>query len=151
LATVAFRCTKRRKVVDGTNGHVVRRAFEEIMNHGNVDIIDELFASDFTGHDTADSTFGREKFREGVLAMLAAFSNIHVDIADQLVDGDKVATRWRATGVHAGEFYGIPATGRHGSLTGISIDRIAGGKIVESWEVTDDAGLLRQLGVMPSS
>ena len=45
----------------------------------------------------------------------------------------------------------FPATGRRVNLTGISIDRIAGGKIVESWEVTDDAGLLRQLGVMPSA
>ena len=73
-----------------------------------------------------------------------------VKIADQVVAGDKVVTRWQATGVHAGEFNGIPATGRRVSLTGISIDRIAGGRIVESWEVTDDAGLLRQLGVMPS-
>ena len=50
-----------------------------------------------------------------------------------------------------GEFNGIPATGRRVSLTGISIDRITGGRIVESWEVTDDAGLLRQLGVDPTS
>jgi predicted ester cyclase len=32
-------------------------------------------------------------------------------------------------------------------MTGISIDRLVDGKIVESWEVTDDAGLLRQLSV----
>ena len=80
--------------------------------------------------------------------MLSAFSDRQVVIADQVVAGDKVTTRWIATGVHAGQFNGIPATGRHVSMTGISIDRIAGGKIVESWEVTDDAGLLRQLGVL---
>ena len=137
--------------MDETNGRVMRRAFEEIMKRGNVDAIDELFASDFAGHDTSGGTFGREEFREGVLAMLSAFSDRQVEIADQVVAGDKVATRWTATGVHSGEFNGIPATGRHVSLTGISIDRIAGGKIVESWEVTDDAGLLRQLGVMPSA
>ena len=136
--------------MDETNGRVMRRAFEEIMAHGNVRAIDELFASDFAGHDTSDHIFGREEFRAGVLAMLSAFSARQVEIADQVVDGDKVATRWKATGVHSGEFHGIPATGRQVSMTGISIDRIAGGKIVESWEVTDDAGLLRQLGVMPS-
>ncbi|MGH2616470.1 MAG: ester cyclase [Thermomicrobiales bacterium] len=136
--------------MDGSIGRVMQRALEEIMKRGNVEAIDELFASDFAGHDTSGGTFGREEFKEGVLAMLTAFSERRVVIADQFVDGDKVATRWQATGVHSGAFNGIPATGRHVSLTGISIDRIAGGKVVESWEVTDDAGLLRQLGVMPS-
>jgi steroid delta-isomerase-like uncharacterized protein len=117
------------------------------MERGHVAAIDELFASDFAGHDTAGGTFGREEFREGVIAMLSAFSDREVEIADQVVAGDKVATRWLATGVHSGDLNGIPATGRSVRLTGISIDRIAGGKIVESWEVTDDAGLLRQLGV----
>jgi steroid delta-isomerase-like uncharacterized protein len=137
--------------MDESNGQVMRRAFEEIMTRGNIAAINELFASDFTGHDTSGGTFGREEFREGVLDMLSAFSDRQVKIADQVVAEDKVVTRWQATGVHAGEFNGIPATGRRVSLTGISIDRIAGGRIVESWEVTDDAGLLRQLGVDPTS
>jgi steroid delta-isomerase-like uncharacterized protein len=137
--------------MDGSNARLMWRAFAEIMGRGNVDAIDELFASDFVGHDTAGGTFGREEFREGVLAMLAAFSDRQVTIADQVVGGDKVVTRWIATGVHAGDFNGIPATGRRGSMTGISIDRIAGDKIVESWEITDDAGLLRQLGALPAA
>ncbi|MGH2616312.1 MAG: ester cyclase [Thermomicrobiales bacterium] len=137
--------------MDENNGRVMQRAFEEIMTRGNIEIIDDLFASDFAGHDTAGGTFGRDEFREGVRAMLSAFSDRQVVIADQVVAGDKVATRWQAIGVHSGEFNGIPATGRHVSMTGISIDRVAGGKVVESWEVTDDAGLLRQLGLLPSA
>jgi steroid delta-isomerase-like uncharacterized protein len=137
--------------MDESNGQVMRRAFEEIMTRGNIAAVNELFASDFAGHDTSGGTFGREEFREGVLDMLSAFSDRQVQIADQVVAEDKVVTRWQATGVHTGEFNGIPATGRRLSLTGISIDRIAGGRIVESWEVTDDAGLLRQLGVDPTS
>lgn len=136
--------------MDESNKRVMRRAFEGLMDRGDVEIVDELFASDFAGHDTSGGTFGREEFRGGVVAMLSAFSDRQVVIADQIVNGDKVATRWEATGVHSGDFNGIPATGRHVSMTGISIDRIAGGKVVESWEVTDDAGLLRQLGVLPS-
>jgi steroid delta-isomerase-like uncharacterized protein len=135
--------------MDGQNDRIMRRAFQEIMGLGDVAVIDELFASDFAGHDTAGGMFGREDFKAGVRAMLAAFADREVEIADQIVAGDKVATRWIASGVHAGDFNGIPATGRRVHLTGISIDRLAGGKIVESWEVTDDAGLLRQLGVLP--
>jgi steroid delta-isomerase-like uncharacterized protein len=134
-----------------TNGHLMQRAFDEIMKRGNVDAIDQLFASDFTGHDTAGGTFGREEFREGVLAMLAAFADRQVEIADQVIAGDKVVTRWTATGVHSGAFNGIPATGRHVRMTGINITRLAGGKVAETWEVTDDVGLLRQLGVLPSA
>jgi steroid delta-isomerase-like uncharacterized protein len=137
--------------MDENNGLVMRRAFEEIMRHGNVEAIDDLFASDFAGHDTSGGTFDRGEFRDGVLAMLSAFSDRQVVIEDQVIAGDKVATRWTATGVHSGPFNGISATGRQVSMTGISIDRIADGKIVESWEVTDDAGLLRQLGVLPSA
>ena len=136
--------------MDNGNAQVMRRAFQGIMDRGDIGTIDELFASDFTGHDTAGGTFGRDEFREGVRAMLSAFSDRRVVIEDQLADGDKVATRWTVTAVHSGEFQGVPATGRRGSMTGISIDRLAGGKIVESWEVTDDAGLLRQLGVLPA-
>jgi steroid delta-isomerase-like uncharacterized protein len=135
---------------DNSNSQLMRRAFAEIMLRGNVDAVDQLFARDFVGHDTAGGTFDREEFKEGVRAMVAAFSDRQVTIADQVADGDKVVTRWTATGVHSGPFQGIPATGRRGSLTGISIDRSAGGAVVESWEVTDDAGLLRQLGIMPS-
>ena len=136
--------------MDTSNAQVMQNAFRTIVQGGDVDAIDELFASDFVGHDTTGETFGRDEFREGVHEMLAAFTERQVDIADQLADGDKVATRWTVTALHSGAYRGIPATDRRGYLTGISIDRLAGGKIVESWEVTDDAGLLRQLGVLPA-
>ena len=137
--------------MDERNDEVMRRALERIVQRGDLNAIDEFFASDFAGHDTAGGTFGREEFRQGVMAMLSAFSKRRVEIADQVVNGDQVVTRWIARGVHSGDLNGIPATGRSVRLTGISIDRLAGGKIVESWEVTDDAGLLRQLGVFPAS
>jgi hypothetical protein len=84
--------------MDESNGQVMRRAFEEIMTRGNVAAINELFASDFVGHDTSGGTFGREEFREGVLAMLSAFSDRQVKIADQVVAG----TRWRPVGRRPG-------------------------------------------------
>ena len=35
-------------------------------------------------------------------------------------------------------------------MTGISIDRFAGGQIVERWSQLDTLGLMRQLGVIPT-
>ena len=57
-------------------------------------------------------------------------------LEDQIAQGDKVVSRWTGTGTPNGEFMGIPATGNRVTFTGIVIDRIAGGKIVEhsNWE-----------------
>jgi predicted ester cyclase len=49
-----------------------------------------------------------------------------------------------------GEFQGIPPTGKQINVTGIDIDRIVNGRVVECWPITDELGLLQQLGAVPS-
>lgn len=131
------------------NKDLLRRTFEEVMNRRNMDFVDQVFASDFIGHDTSGGTYGVADFKRSVTDVLAAFPDCHITIEDQLSDGDKVVTRWVASGRHQGEYMGVPATGEYGSMMGISIDRVAGERIVESWEITDDAGMMRQLGLIP--
>ncbi len=80
----------------------------------------------------------------------AAFPDIHFTIEDQIAAADRVVTRWSARATHSGEFQGIPPTGNAVVVTGIDIDRIADGKVVECWPVVDELGLLHQLGVAPS-
>ena len=131
------------------NAAIMRQAMIAIMQEGRGDLVDQFLASDFIGHDTAGMTFGRDDFRQGVLEMLGAFSDRQIEIADQITEGDKVVTRWIATARHTGLLRGVPPTDRVVQFTGISIDRLAAGKIIESWEVTDDLGLMRQLGAIP--
>ena len=71
-------------------------------------------------------------------------------IDDQIAEGDRVVSRWTGTGTHQGEFMGVPATGNKVTVTGIGIDRIEGGKIVEHWEQFDAMGMMQQLGAIPS-
>ena len=78
-----------------------------------------------------------------------AFPDLNVKVEDQLAEGDKVATRWTTTGTHQGEFAGIPPTGKQGGVTGTTIARVVGGKIVEERSNWDTLGLLQQLGVIP--
>jgi len=130
------------------NAAIMRDAMTTVVEQGRSDQIDHFFAVDFAGHDTAGNSFGREDFRMGVLEMLSAFSTRRIEIADQVTAGDKVVTRYVVTGRHTGAFRGIPPTGREFRMTGISIDRLAAGQIIENWEVTDDMGLLRQLGLL---
>jgi len=51
------------------------------------------------------------------------------------------------SGTHQGEFRGIAPTGKQVKYTGIAIDRIADGKVVEMWHVADTSGMLQQIGV----
>ena len=67
---------------------------------------------------------------------------------DQIAEGDKVVTRWRADGTHGGPFAGIPASGRPVTVTAIHVHRVEGGRLAEHWEALDQLGLMRQLGAL---
>jgi predicted ester cyclase len=62
-----------------------------------------------------------------------------------------VAVRWRMHGTHTGEYMGVPPTGKVITTPGMSMYRIAGGKIVEDWSVMDQLGSMQQLGLVPSA
>jgi len=78
-----------------------------------------------------------------------AFPDVRLTIEDMVAEGDKVAVRWAWSGTHRGEYMGIAPTGKEVTYTGITIHRITGGKIVESWDEVDNLGLMQQLGVAP--
>jgi steroid delta-isomerase-like uncharacterized protein len=75
-----------------------------------------------------------------------AFPDVHFTVDDMLATGDKVITRWTGQGSHLGALRGLPATGRKVRVSGISIDRLANGLIVETWMNWDTLGLMEQLG-----
>jgi steroid delta-isomerase-like uncharacterized protein len=132
------------------NKMLVRQVIEEIYNQGNLAAIDEFVAADFVIHAPPEDIHGPAGARQFVAGLREAFPDFHITIQDQIADGDRVVTRWTAEGTHLGEFQGIPPTGRHGKMTGIDIDRLVDGKVVECWVNEDDLGLLQQLGVIPA-
>ena len=133
------------------NKAVVRRFTDEVWNTGNLAIIDALFATTWVGHDLPPGLApGREGLKQMVGAFRAAFSDIRATVDDQIADGDAVAWRWTFQGTHSGAFMGIPPTSKRITLTGISIDRLAGGKFVERWDSADTLGMMQQLGVIPA-
>ena len=81
----------------------------------------------------------------------AAFPDEQTVFDDQIAEGDKVVSRMTSTATHTGEFQGIPPTGKRITVTGIWIERIAEGKIVERWGVVDMLAVMQQLGVIPTS
>lgn len=94
---------------------------------------------------------GFDGIRRFYEAFWSAFPGSRLIFDDMLAEGDRVAVRFRVEGTHAGEFHGIPPTGRPISLSGITILRFADGTCVERWSQADFAGLLSDLAVPPQS
>lgn len=131
------------------NKAIARRFLEEIWNRSNFAVVDELLARDYDGHS---STVIRGP--EGAVAFIprlrAAFPDYRFQIFDQIAEGDKVATRWKISGTHEGEFQGLPPSGKWVEMTGITIFRVANGKLVDGWTNEDVLGMLQQLGAVPA-
>ena len=127
---------------------VARRLIEEVWNKGKLDAIDGLVTRDVVGHDPMNPVKGVSTFTEVVKKYRTAFPDCHMEIQDLFSAGDKVVMRWRATGTQRGPLESLPASGRHATITGISIYRFSGDRICETFDNWDALGLMQQLGAV---
>jgi hypothetical protein len=80
-----------------------------------------------------------------------AFSDLHYDILDEIVEGDLVVHRARGTGTNDGELMGIPASGKRAEWDEIHISRMApDGRIAEHWGLVDTPAIMMAIGAMPA-
>lgn len=94
---------------------------------------------------------GIEGEKQAVRMYRAVFPDLQFTIEDMVGEGDRVAVAYTARGTHQGELMGVPATDKQVVVTLISILRIGNGKITEQRINWDTLGMLRQLGIVPSS
>ena len=145
------------------NKALVRQFVEEVWNKGNVAAVDELVAPNLVSHFDvpanapvpAEWQQSLEDYKQFVTQWRITFPDYHSTIELQVAEGDLVVTRSTIRGTHKGEyrgleFKGIPPTGKQISWTITTIDRVADGKIVESWFNDDSVGRLQQIGALPS-
>jgi steroid delta-isomerase-like uncharacterized protein len=120
------------------NKALVRRFFEEVWNKGNVDAVDECMATDYVDHSIPSGLPpGTEGLKQANTTYHSAFPHLKATLEDIFAEGDRVAFRWSVSGTHLGDWLGVPPTGNHVTATGITIFRMAGGKVVEGWTSTD--------------
>ena len=135
------------------NKAILRRVNEEVFTQGNLALVDELLSPNYLLHDPGipgGELRGTESFKQQWVSMFrTAFPDLQLSVEDQVAEGDRVATRYTARGTHRGELMGIAPTGKQVTITGITVDRISGGKIEEEWNNFDQLGVLRQLGAVP--
>ena len=127
------------------------RRFTELFSTGDEALADEVLSSDVVFHGTAGDgeLRGIDELKAFVAGYREAFPDARSTVEDQVAEGDKVVTRWRARGTHRGQLGPIAATGSQFEIDGVTIERIAAGKIAEVWVARDELGLLSQLGVLP--
>src|SRR6516164_5523150 len=128
-----------------TERNLGTRWFEEVWNKGRRDAIAEMLAPDGVLHEGQTDTVGPEGFHDFFDRLNGAFSEFHVEVHDTIAEGDRVCLRWSCTCKHTGDALGIPATQKTVHVTGMSIIRIADGRMVEGWQNWDMLGMMEQI------
>ncbi len=123
------------------NKAVVRRFIEGTLNNMDNDLVDELFATDYVNHLVPG---GREGIKQFFPMLHSAFPDLkwHFSVERMMAEGDYVMVRATMHVTNAGK----EATG-----SGLAEFRLANGKIVEDWPISEVAAMLQQVGVtLPS-
>ena len=114
------------------NKALVRRFYEEVVNTGDVEAIASFIAPDCVETDGSTRvTSGLEGMAEHVKGVRAVYPDLRVTIERQIAEGEWVASVITARGTHAGEWLGMKPTGARLTFTGVNVDRVVGGRIVE--------------------
>lgn len=131
---------------ENANKDTIRRMFDEVINQGRIEAVDELFDPEFVTI-TPQGPLDREGFKGFVQMWRAGFGDVHCEVYDLVAEGDRVAWAVRATGTHTGEFMGIPPTGHKVDFDSLNIAEMRGGRGYRHRVLMDSATLLAQLGV----
>ncbi len=138
------------------NKDLVRKYFEGMFNRHDLEVANEVFSSNYINHQECDMNRenvdrGREGFKEMARMFYTGFPDLKSTIEDIIAAEDKVVTRWVTRGTHTGNFSGIAPTNKQVTVTGITIDRIVDGRIVESWTSFNVLDLMQQIGAIGES
>ncbi|HEY7537960.1 MAG TPA: ester cyclase [Gaiellaceae bacterium] len=129
------------------NKEIVRRAFAPLDTI--LQAHDEIYGPDWVGNFPGMPPIDAAGHRAYSEAMISAFPDLERTIVDLVAEGDKVVARWTATGTNTGPFQGMPPSGKRATSSGITVFRVADGRIVEEWSESDMLGLLQQIGAIP--
>jgi steroid delta-isomerase-like uncharacterized protein len=134
-----------------TNKNLVEAFIRELFTQGDLEAVDRYLDPDMVNHDLPfpGAPEGPAGMRHAAAMFRKALPDWHSDVEQLVAEGDLVVERFTASGTHSGELMGVAPTGRVLRLRGIQMFRVRHGRIVERWGRLDEAGLMRQLGLIP--
>jgi len=124
--------------------------FTRMLNEHDPDLVDRFVAPDYRNHN-AFVDDGREANRKFWASFFSALPDLTATMEDLVISGDRVVGRFIYRGTHAGEFMGIPATGRCVEMRSIDIWRVENGMFAEHWDELNTLELFAQLGALPQA
>lgn len=131
---------------------LMRQFYDEVVNHGRIELLDEIVADDFVEHEEFPGMpQGKDGVKEFVSMMRSGFPDLRFDVEDVVASGDTAVARVRMRGTHEGTFMGVPASGRKIDVPTIDWVRFRGDQVIEHWGVTDTGALMEQLSAVPTS
>jgi len=130
-----------------TNKEVVIRFNKEILEQGNEAAFHDLVSPEFINHTSAPNvSAGPDGILYTVKNILhAAFSDLHIEIYEQLEDGNKVTSRKSIFGTHTGELWGIQPTFKKIKIDVIDIVHVQNGKYIEHWGINTLSQVINEL------
>jgi len=137
---------------EADNKSIIRRFIEEGLNRRNPALIEEVYSTDYVGHDP-DRPLPRTvaDLHQGMVSLLGkVFPDGQYTIERLVAEDELVAWHWIFRATHQDEIMGVPATGKQIAFGGINIFRLESGKVVEDWVYRDTTSLMRQLGALPA-
>ncbi len=128
---------------------VVRRFLEEVANTGDVARVPEFVSQDCrASNDPTSTADGIEAMRAHLLGVRTTFPDLHLEVEQQIAEGEWVATRVTATGTHLGEWLGMRPTGKPVAITAVNLDRVVDGRLVERGGAANMFEALRSIGAI---
>ena len=131
------------------NKLLVRRFYEEVINTGNVELIENYISSEYTEiHDSKRHVLGIEGAKAHILGVRQTYHDLHIAIEQQIAEDEWVVTCITARGMHKGSWLGIKPTGKPVTFTGVNIDRVVDGQIVEHGGAANMLNPLLEIGAI---
>jgi len=136
------------------NKLILGRHFNEVLNQGKLEVIDEIYADSYVldapvqtegSVQAHGETHGRDGLKRRVTLFRTAFPDIHFSMDDVIAEGDQVVVQYTFSGTHSGQFGELPPTGRHISVMGMLIALVKDGKIESAVSVFDSGDMMHQL------
>jgi steroid delta-isomerase-like uncharacterized protein len=129
------------------NKALYSRFLQEVFNEGRIDRVEQFLSPSYVFHEAPSGTpSGPEAVKQVVRMFRDAFPDLKITVEESVAEADKVCVRATTRGTHQGTFLGVPATGKTVAMSGLTMVRVADGRITDSWVKNDVTGLMKQIG-----
>jgi len=150
VVTFAWFAPGMAKDLEAQNKAVARSFFEDVLDKGKLEDYSKSHASDFVAHAEGGHLASLEEDISAAREQRKALPDMRVKVNHIVAEGDLVSVYWTASGTNTAAGWGVPATGKSVTLSGMTLFRFVRGLIQEEWSVFDQYSIMKQLGLLPA-